>query len=112
MLMKRWFAPLIVLALAVLFLLGLPAMLGRPELRESLQLSIVYLLAAAVPYLLLCWVTLRVFDILAGIQFKGNVYDKLERDPAALARYLGARVLAVFLGLAVVVGYVLASVRF
>lgn len=108
----RWFAPLIVLTLIILFLMEVPFLLGLPaELREQLRLSIYFYVVAAVAYNLAVWVVLRSFDILAGIHFKGSTYDIISRDPRALSRYLGSRLIAVCLGNAIVAGLVLASVR-
>jgi hypothetical protein len=113
MLTKRWFAPLIVLVLVLLFLLELPTVMGLPpEFRETLRLSIVFYLAAAIPFNLAVWVVLRCFDILGGFHFKDSTYVALSNEPRALAHYLGCRLLAVGIGNALVAGYVFASVRF
>jgi hypothetical protein len=109
----RWFAPLLVLILVVLFLMGVPFLFDLPpELRESMRLSVNFYLAAAVAYNLVVWAVLRSFDILAGFHFKVSAYEALSKEPRALAYYLGSRLLAVGIGNAIVAGYVFASVRF
>lgn len=113
MLTKRWFAPAIVTAIVIVFLLQLPAVFDlRPEFRTTLQLSIMFYLAAALPYNLAVWVVLRCFDIISGMHFRNSVNVTLAQDPRGLSLYLGCRLLAVGLGNAVVAGLVFASVRF